>query len=159
MPRIDQLVNATAGHELLSFMDVYSDYNQIRMCPEDEDKKAFTTNRGLYYYKVMPFNLKNAGATYQHLVYKVFIELIGKTMEVYIDDMLLKSLRKENHVLDLREMFALLQRYNMKLNPAKCAFGVGSGKFLGFMANNRGIEAKPTRARYKHCLISNPQKQ
>ena len=96
LPKIDQLVNATAGHELLSFIDAYSDYNQIRMCPEDEDKMAFTTNHGLYYYKVMSFSLKNVGATYQHLIYKVFIELIGKTMEVYTDDMLLKSLRKEN---------------------------------------------------------------
>ena len=66
-------------------------------------------------------------------------------MEVYVDDMLVKSLKKEDHVIDLREMFALLRRYNMKLNPAKCAFGVGSGKFLGFMVNHRGIEANPSK--------------
>ena len=66
-------------------------------------------------------------------------------MEVYVDDMLVKSLKKKDHVTDLREMFTLLRRYNMKLNPAKCAFGIGSGKFLCFMVNNRGIEANPSK--------------
>ena len=75
-------------------MDAYSGYNQIHMCPEDEDKTAFTTDRGLYCYKVMPFGLKNAGATYQRLVKKIFSGLIGRTIEVYIDDMLVKSLKK-----------------------------------------------------------------
>ena len=105
---------------------------------------TFTTDRDLCCYKVMPFGLKNVGATYQQLVNKIFSNLIGRTMKVYVDDILVKSLKKENHVTDLREMFALLRRYNMKLNPAKCAFGVGSGKFLGFMVNHRGIEAKPS---------------
>ena len=93
----------------------------------------------------MPFGLKNAGAMYQGLVNKVFTELIGKTIEMYIDDILIKSIGKKDHVLDLREMFALLQRYNMKLNPTKFAFGVKSGKFLSFMVNNRGIEANSSK--------------
>ena len=93
----------------------------------------------------MSFGLKNAGATYQRLVNKVFTNLIDKTMEVYVDDMLVKSLRKEDHVIDLREMFALPRKYNMKLNLAKCAFRVGSGKFLGFMVNNKGIKANLTK--------------
>ena len=93
----------------------------------------------------MSFDLKNAGATYQRLVNKVFANLISKTMEVYVNDMLVKSLWKEDHLIDLWETFALLWKYNMKLNPAKCAFGVGSGKFLGFIVNNRGIEANPTK--------------
>ena len=143
LPRIDQLVDATAGHELLSFMDAYSGYNQISMCPEDEDKTAFTIDCGLYYYKFMLFGLKNARATYQRLVNKVLANLIGKTMEVYINNMLVNSLQKEDHVTDLREMFTLLRKYNMKLNPAKCAFGVGLRKFIGFMVNNRGIKANP----------------
>ena len=138
-------MDATTGHELLNFMDAYSGYNQICMCPKDEEKMVFTMDRGLYYYKVMPFGLKNVGVTYQRLVNKVFASLIDKTMEVYIDDMLVKSLWKEDHVTDLREMFALLQKYNMKLNPAKCTFRVRSGKFLGFMINNKGIEANPTK--------------
>ena len=145
LPRIDQLVDATAGHKLLSFMDADSSYNYIRMCPDDEDKMAFTIDRSLYCYKVMSFGLKNAGATYQCLVNKVFAKLIGKTMELYVDDMLVKSLRKEDHISDLEEMFALLRRYKMKLNPAKCAFGVVSRKFLSFMVDNRGIEANSSK--------------
>ena len=90
--RIDQLVDVAAGHELLSFMDAYSGYNQIRMCPEDEDKTTLATDLGLYCYKVMPFGIKNAGATYQRLVSKVFTNLIGKIIEVYVDDMLVKTL-------------------------------------------------------------------
>ena len=115
------------------------------MSPEDEDKIAFTTDCGLYYYKVISFGLKNAGATYQRLVNKIFSNLIGRTMEVYVDNMLVKSLKKEDHVTDLREMFALWRRYNMKLNPAKCAFGVGSRKFMGFMVNHRRIEGNPSK--------------
>ena len=115
------------------------------MCHKEEEKKAFTTDRGLYCYKVMSFGLKNAGATYQRLVNKVFANLIGKTMEVYVDDMLVKSLQKEDDISDLREMYGLLRKYNMKLNPSKCTFGVGLRKFLGFMVNNRGIEANPSK--------------
>ncbi|KAL5539414.1 hypothetical protein UlMin_045365 [Ulmus minor] len=145
LPRIDQLVDATAGHELLSFMDAYSGYNQIRMHEGDQEHTAFLTNQGLYCYKVMPFGLKNAGATYQRLVNKMFKDQIGKTMEVYVDDMLVKSLKTEEHIQNLRETFEILRRYKMKLNPSKCAFGVSSGKFLGFMVNHRGIEANPAK--------------
>ena len=82
LPRIDQLVDATSGHELLTFMDAFSGYNQIRMAPEDEEKTAFITNHGLYCYRVMPFSLKNAGVTYQRLVNKIFKEQIDRNMEV-----------------------------------------------------------------------------
>ncbi|KAL5563407.1 hypothetical protein UlMin_033154 [Ulmus minor] len=140
LPRIDQLVDATAGHELLSFMDAYSGYNQIRMHEGDQEHTAFLTNQGLYCYKVMPFGLKNAGATYQRLVNKMFKDQIGKTMEIYVDDMLVKSLKTEEHIQNLRETFEILRRYKMKLNPSKCAFGVSSGKFLGFMATNNQAE-------------------
>ncbi|KAL5552836.1 hypothetical protein UlMin_040237 [Ulmus minor] len=145
LPRIDQLVDATAGHELLSFMDAYSGYNQIRMHEEDQEHTAFLTNQGLYCYKVMSFGLKNARATYQQLVNKMFKDQIGKTMEVYVDDMLVKSLKTEEHIQNLKETFEILRRYKMKLNPSKCAFGVSSGKFLGFMVNHRGIEANPAK--------------
>ena len=147
LPRIEQLVDATAGHELLSFMDAYSGYNQIRMHEADQIKTTFVTNRGLYCYKVMPFGLKNAGATYQRLVNRMFDKQIGRTMEVYVDDMLVKSLKTTDHVRDLREMFAILRQYKMKLNPNKCAFGVESGKFLGYMVSRRGIEANPEKIR------------
>ncbi|XP_024032036.1 uncharacterized protein LOC112094694 [Morus notabilis] len=110
LPSIDQLVDATAGHELLSFMDAYSIYNQIPMFHHDEEHTSFITDRGLYCYKVMPFGLKNAGATYQRLVNKMFTDQIGKTMEVYVDDMLVKSRRSNDHVEDLRGMFDVLQK-------------------------------------------------
>ncbi|KAI5343608.1 hypothetical protein L3X38_011484 [Prunus dulcis] len=98
LPRIDQLVDATAGHELLSFMDVYSGYNQIFMNPADREHTTFITNKGLYCYDVMPFSLKNAGATYQRLVNQIFAELMGTCIEVYVDDMLVKSRTADRHL-------------------------------------------------------------
>ncbi|KAK1583598.1 hypothetical protein Q3G72_025383 [Acer saccharum] len=145
LPRIDQLVDATAGHELLSFMDAYSGYNQIRMNKADEEKTAFTTDQGLYCYKVMPFGLKNAGATYQRLVNRIFVRQIGRNMEVYVNDMLTKSTTVERHSEDLKETFDVLRRYKMKLNPSKCVFGVPSGRFLGFQVHQRGIEVNPEK--------------
>ena len=93
----------------------------------------------------MPFGLKNAEATYQRLVNRMFQKQIGMSMEVYIDDMLVKSSTTELHIAHLFEAFQILREYNMKLNPAKCAFGVSAGKFLGFIVNNRGIEANPDK--------------
>uniref|UniRef100_A0A2N9HJY0 RNA-directed DNA polymerase n=1 Tax=Fagus sylvatica TaxID=28930 RepID=A0A2N9HJY0_FAGSY len=145
LPKIDQLVDSTAGHKLLSFMDAFSGYNQIQMAEEDQEKTAFITSRGLFCYKVMPFGLKNAGATYQRLVNKMFHDQIGRNVEVYVDDMLVKSKKDDDHLADLKETFQALRRYNMKLNPAKCVFGVSSGKFLGFMVSQRGIEANPDK--------------
>ena len=93
----------------------------------------------------MPFGLKNAGATYQRLINKMFTQQIERNVQVYVDDMLVKSRRKEDHLEDLRETFKILRSYNMKLNPGKCAFGVTTGKFLGFMVSQRGIEANPDK--------------
>ena len=107
--RIDALVDSTSGYELLSFMDAFSDYNQILMHPEDQEKTSFITDRGLYCYKVMPFSLRNAGATYQRLVNKMFQGKIGKNMEVYVDDMLVKSTKSGNHAHDLQEAFETLK--------------------------------------------------
>uniref|UniRef100_A0A2N9G3C1 RNA-directed DNA polymerase n=1 Tax=Fagus sylvatica TaxID=28930 RepID=A0A2N9G3C1_FAGSY len=156
LPRIDQLVDSTAGHKLLSFMDAFSGYNQIQMAEEDQEKTAFITSRGLFCYKVMPFGLKNAGATYQRLVNKMFHDQIGRNVEVYVDDMLVKSKKDDDHLADLKETFQALRRYSMKLNPAKCVFGVSSGKFLGFMVSQRGIEANPDKI--KAILEMSPPK-
>ena len=128
-------MDATSGNQLLNFMDAYSGYNQIPMLILDQEHTSFIIDRGLYWYKVMSFGLKNAGVTYQCLVNMMFKEQIGKTMEVYVDDMLVKSKAAWDHVTYLAEMFKILRVYRMKLNPLKCAFGVYSGKFLGFMAN------------------------
>ena len=145
LPRIDLIVDATAGHELLSFMDAFSCYNQISMDPDDQEKTSFVTAQGTYCYRVMSFGLKNAEATYQRLVNRMFQKQIGTTMEVYIDDMLVKSTTAELHIAHLFEAFQILRNYNMKLNPAKCAFRVSAGKFLGFIDNHRGIEANPDK--------------
>ena len=145
LPRIDLIVDATAGHELLSFMDAFSGYNQISMDTNDQEKTSFVTAQGTYCYRVMPFGLKNARATYHRLVNRMFQKQIGTTMEVYIDDMLVKSTTAELHIAHLCEEFQILRNYNMKLNPAKCAFGVSAGKFLGFIVNHRGIEANPDK--------------
>ena len=109
LPRIDQLVDSTARHKLLTFMDAFSGYNQIKMDEEDQKKTAFITSQGLYCYKVMPFGLKNAGATYQRLVNKMFNKQIGRNMEVYVDDMLVKSKEELAYLDDLRETFATLK--------------------------------------------------
>ncbi|KAG7559073.1 Aspartic peptidase domain superfamily [Arabidopsis thaliana x Arabidopsis arenosa] len=143
LPRIDQLVEATAGNELLSFMDAFSGYNQILMHKNDREKTAFITDQGTFCYKVMPFGLKNAGATYQRLVNRMFADQLGRTMEVYIDDMLVKSTHAAEHISHLQQCFQVLNKYNMKLNPAKCTFGVTSGEFLGYLVTKRGIEANP----------------
>ena len=115
------------------------------MDSDDQEKTSFVTGQGTYCYRVMPFELKNAGATYQRLVNRMFQKQIGTTMEVYIDDILVKSTTAKLHIAHLYEAFQILREYNMKLNPAKCAFGVSAGKFLGFIVNSRGIEANPDK--------------
>lgn len=108
LPRIDQLVDAMARHELLSFMDAFSGYNQIGMYPPYQEMTIFITNRGLYCYKVMPFGMKNVGATYQRFVNKLFCHQIGQTMEVYVDDMFSRSEKATDHVAHLKETFDIL---------------------------------------------------
>ena len=118
------------------------------MHPPDAEKTSFITPpppHGLFCYNVMPFGLKNVGGTYQRLVTKMFRPLLEKTMEVYIDDMLVKSKERLNHTTHLQEAFELLRAYGMKLNPTKCAFGLSAGLFLGFMMTQRGIEANPAQ--------------
>ena len=126
-------------------MDAFSGYNQIKMDEADQEKTSFVTSQGLFCYEVMPFGLKNAGATYQRLVNHMLRPQIGRNVEVYVDDMLVKSLDVGRHLDDLQETFNTLRWYNMKLNPSKCAFGVALGKFLGFMVSHKGIEANPEK--------------
>jgi len=145
LPTIDRLVDGAAGHHILSFLDAYSGYNQIQMHPADRKKTAFMTDSDNFYYEVMPFGLKNAGATYQRLMDHVFHDMIGRNVEVYVDDIVVKSDSCKQHVADLKEVFQALRQHQMRLNPDKCAFGVEGGKFLGFMLTHRGIEANPEK--------------
>ena len=120
------------------------------MDPDDQENTSFVTGQGTYCYRVMPFGLKNAGATYQRLVNKMFQKKIRASIEVYIDDMLVKSTTVELHIAHMSEAFQILREYNMKLNPAKFAFGVSFEKFLGYIVNNRGIKVNPDKI--KHVL-------
>ncbi|KAL2480937.1 Ribonuclease H [Abeliophyllum distichum] len=117
LPHFHQLVDTTADHKLLSFMDAYSGYNQILMFGGDEDHTSFITDQGLYCYRMMSFSLKNVGATYQRLVNRMFAGQIGNNMEVYVDDMLVKSVNTEDHIGHLRGMFGVLRKYRMKTQP------------------------------------------
>ena len=118
-------------------MDAFSGYNQIKMKEEDQEKTSFVTSQGLFCYKVMPFGLKNAGATYHRLMNKMFAHQLGRNVQVYVDDMQVKSLHENDHLNDLQETFDTLRSYNMKLNPSKCVFRVTAGKFLVFMVSQR----------------------
>ncbi|CAL8084296.1 unnamed protein product [Prunus armeniaca] len=139
------MVDATTGHEALSFVDGSSGYNQIRMPPEDEELTAFRTPKGIYRHKVMPFGLKNAGTTYQLAMQKIFGDMLHKNVECYVDDLVIKSKRREDHLKDLRMVFNRLRKYQLKMNPLKCAFGVTSVKFLGFIVKHRGIKVDQTK--------------
>ncbi|KAJ1696048.1 hypothetical protein LUZ63_004560 [Rhynchospora breviuscula] len=145
LPSIDALVDSTAGFIHLSIIDANTGYHQIKMRPEDEEKTGFLTERGIYCYKVMPFGLKNASAKYQRMVNKLFREELGKIMEAYIDDMVVKSCSGTEHVEHLERIFAKMKAVGMRLNPKKSFFCLGSGKFLGFIVSERGIEVHPSK--------------
>ncbi|XP_017428581.2 uncharacterized protein LOC108336620 [Vigna angularis] len=147
LPHIDTLVDNTAKFSLFSFMDGFSGYNQIKMAPEDMEKTTFITLWGTFCYKVMSFGLKNAGATYQRAMVTLFHDMMHKEIEVYVDDMIAKSESEEEHVLNLKKLFERLRKYKLRLNPAKCTFGVKSGKLLGFVVSQKGIEVDPDKAR------------
>ena len=143
MPRIDQLVDATIGYPRISFLDTFQSYHQIPFALDDQEKTAFVTSTGNYHYKVMPFGLKNAGATYQRMITRMFEPLLEKNIEIYIDDMVVKSKAESEHVNDLGDIFEILRRHKLHLNTSKCSFGMGSRKFLGYMVTHHGIEVNP----------------
>ena len=115
------------------------------MAPEDERHTTFRMPMGVYCYRVMPFGLKNAGATYQRAMTRIFDDLLHDIAECYVDDLVVKSVTRKQHVKDLATVFDRIHQYNLKMNPMKCAFGVHSGKFLGFMVRHRGIEIDPAK--------------
>jgi hypothetical protein len=145
LPRIDQIIDATAGCERLCFLDAYSGYHQIKMAVEDQEKTAFITPFGAFCYVSMPFGLKSAQATYQRCVQNCFHGQISRNVHAYVDDIVVKSAKQETLLDDLKETFDNLRVYQMKLNPDKCVFGVPAGKLLGFMVSERGIEANPEK--------------
>uniref|UniRef100_A0A2N9GSG2 RNA-directed DNA polymerase n=1 Tax=Fagus sylvatica TaxID=28930 RepID=A0A2N9GSG2_FAGSY len=146
LPNMDLLIDSAAGHAMFSFMDGFSGYNQIRMSTRDAEKTAFRTPIGNFYYTVMPFGLKNAGATYQRTMTAMFHDMMHKEIEDYVDDIVVKSKKREDHLRILRKVFDRCRLYKLKMNPLKCAFGVSAGKFLGFLVHNRGIDVDPAKA-------------
>ncbi|KAL6318153.1 hypothetical protein AAG906_035658 [Vitis piasezkii] len=136
---------AKLDHSMLSFMDGFSGYNQILMAPEDMEKTTFITEWGTYCYKVMPFGLKNAGTTYQRAATTLFHDMMHRDVEVYVDDMIVKSQGKADHLEALERFFERIRKFRLRLNPKKCTFGVTSGKLLGHMVSERGIEVDPDK--------------
>jgi len=138
----DMLVDAAAGHKVISFMDGNTRYNQIFMVEEDIHKTAFRcpSALGLYEWIVMTFGLKNAGATYQRAMNYIFYELIGRIIEIYIDDVVVKSKDYQEHLEDLKKALRCARKHGLRMIPHKCALGVLVGQFLGFMVHKKGIE-------------------
>jgi hypothetical protein len=145
LPRIDQIVDSTAMCETLSFLDAYSGYHQIKMKESDQLTISFITPFGMYCYTIMPFGLRNAGATYQRCMNHVFGEHIGRTVEAYIDDIVVKTKKASDLLSDLETTFKCLRAKDVKLNPEKCVLGVPRGMLLGFITSERGIEANPEK--------------
>ncbi|XP_039811637.1 uncharacterized protein K02A2.6-like [Panicum virgatum] len=153
LPRIDQIIDSTSGCEILSFLDAYSGYHQLAMKESDQLATSFITPFGSYCYVSMPFGLKNAGATYQRCMQSCFSDQINSpidpdrsdppqaTVAVYVDDIVVKTPRAGDLVATLTATFANLRRFNIKLNPEKCTFGVPKGKLVGYMVSEHGIES------------------
>jgi hypothetical protein len=145
LPRVDQVIDSTAGCDLLYFLDCNSGYHQIAIKEEDQKKTTFITPFGTYCYTTTSFGLKNAGATYQRAIQACFNRQLNKNVEAYVDDVVVKTRNSSTLIDDLEETFASLREYRWKLNLNKCVFGVPSGKLLGFIISHRGIEANPNK--------------
>nr|GEV81164.1 reverse transcriptase domain-containing protein [Tanacetum cinerariifolium] len=145
LPEIDWKVKSLYGYPFKCFLDAYKGYHQIQLVESDEEKTDFHTGQGVYCYTKMPFGLKNAGATYQWLVDKAFDSQIGQNIEVYVDDLVIKSHTEVEILRDIDETFRMLRKINMKLNPKKCMFGEVKGMFLGYMIIPKGIKSWPDK--------------
>ena len=140
MPRIDQLVDATVGHLRMSFLDAFQGYHKIPLALSDQEKTAFVTPNRNYHYKVMPFSLKNVESTYQRMMTRMFESQLGKFIEVYINDMVVKSKVVFEHIGDLKNIFEILRKHRLHFNASKCSFSMGADKFLGYMVTHWGIK-------------------
>ncbi|WKA11159.1 hypothetical protein VitviT2T_028685 [Vitis vinifera] len=145
LPHIDLLVNSTASHSMLSFMNGFLRYNQILMAQKDMEKTTFITEWGTYCYRVMPFGLKNIRATYQRAATTLFHNMLHRNVEVYVDDMIVKSQGQADHLAALERFFERIQKFRLRLNPNNGTFGVTSRKLLGHMVSERGIEVDPDK--------------
>ena len=131
LSHINVLVDNTIGSALMSFMDVFSGFNQIKMAPKDTTKTTFVIEWGIYCYTIMPFWLKNARATYQRMAIALLHDMMHKEVKVYVENMIVKSNTREGHPINLQKFFEQIKKYQLRLNPQKCAF-----------LSNRGIEVE-----------------
>ncbi|GJV37275.1 reverse transcriptase domain-containing protein [Tanacetum coccineum] len=145
LPEIDWKVESLCGYPFKCFLDAYKGYHQIQMAKEDEEKTTFITSQGMFCYSKMPFGLKNAGTTYQRLVDKAFQKQIGRNLEAYVDDLVIKSCTEQEVIRDVEETFRTLRKINMKLNPKKCTFRMKEGVFLGYKVNSDGLMVCPDK--------------
>ena len=145
--KIDQLVDVTYSHSRMSFLNTFQGYHKIALAPEDQEKTSFISPEGNYHYMVMPFRLKNAGASYLWMVTRILRDKIGKIVEVYIDDMVVKSKEPKEQVQNLAKVFDILRHHKLRLNANKCAIGVGFGNFLEHMITCKGFEVSLNQIR------------
>jgi hypothetical protein len=145
LPRIDKIVDSAAGCEVMSLLDCFSSYHQIYMKEEDKASTSFITPFGTYCFTRMPEGLKNVGSTFSCLTKRVLESQVGRNIFTYVDDIVVASKNKEDHLADLAETFANMRDARLRLNPEKCVFGVRQGKILGYLVSQRGIEANPTK--------------
>ena len=145
LPYIDVLVDNMAGSALMSFMDSFMGYNQIKMVSKDMTKITFTTESGIYCYTIMLIQLKNAGATYQRMAMALLHDMMHNEVEVYVDDMIVKSKDRGGHIINLMKFFERIKEYRLRLNIQKCTFGVIVGKLLGFLVSDKGIEVEVSK--------------
>jgi hypothetical protein len=147
LPRMDQVVDSAANAAVMSLLDCFSSYHQCWVGKEDEEKTSFITPFGTFCFVRMLEGLKNAGPTFTKMTGAVFKPQIGRNIQAYVDDLIVKSGDRASHLSNLAETFANMRRAGLKLNPEKCVFGVTKGKILGRMISAKRIEANPDKIR------------
>jgi hypothetical protein len=148
LDRVDKIVDDAASSEMLSLLDMFSGYHQTRVHKEDEEKTSFITPFGTFCFMRMPEGLKNVGCTFSRMIAIVLHPQIRRNILAYVDDIVVKSVQRRDHISDLAETFANLRAVNLKLNPEKCIFGIHKGKVLGCLVSTKCIEANPTKSRH-----------
>jgi hypothetical protein len=147
LERVDKIVDDVANSEMLSLLDMFSGYDQIRVRKEDKEKTSFITPFGTFCFVRMPEGLKNAGCTFSRMIAIVLHPQIRRNILAYVDDIVVKSVQRKDHISDLAEIFANMRAANLKLNLEKCVFGIHKGKVLGCLVSTKGIEANPDKIR------------
>jgi hypothetical protein len=145
LERVDKVVDDVANSEMFSHLDMFSRYHQVRVRKEDEEKTSFITPFRTYYFVRMPEGQKNAGSTFSRMISIVLHYQLRRNILAYVDDIIVKSIRRCGHIRDLAETFANLRVVNLKLNPEKCVFGIQKGNVLGCLVSTKGIEANPDK--------------